>query len=163
MTRGYAFGQLYAIVKILTAGKVKKTEDFFSSPAIFIGQYTRQYIDANEPMRDTWEEAMEALSLEDIQSPLTLAEQGDFWLGYYAVERNFRSPNRNTRVSTKEAAAILKIDQATVRQQLGAGRFPNAKKFGRDWQIPMGDVSNYRKKTIIQGTSEDIDRDAPPK
>jgi len=161
MTRGYAFGQIYAIVKILTAGKVKKPETFFPAPAIFIGQYTRQYIDAKEPMRDTWEAAMETLSPSDIQAPLTLAEQGDFWLGYYAVERDFRAPDRNRRVSTKEAAAILKIDQATVRQQLTAGRFPNAKKFGRDWQIPMGDISNYRKKITVQGTVNDIDRDLP--
>lgn len=161
MTRGYALGQIYAIVKILTAVKVKKPETFFPAPAIFIGQYARQYIDANEPMRDTWEAAMEALSPEDIQSPLGLAEQGDFWLGYYAVERAFRAPNRNARVSTKEAAAMLKISQATVRQQLSAGRFPNAKKFGRDWQIPIGDISTYRKKITIQGTVEDIDRDIP--
>ncbi len=48
-------------------------------------------------------------------------------------------------LTTKEAAELLKVSEASIRVWLNneeekARRFPNAIKFGRDWQIPQADV-----------------------
>jgi transposase len=53
---------------------------------------------------------------------------------------------KETRMlTTKEAAARLRASEASIRVWLNdeeekARRFPNAIKFGRDWQIPASDV-----------------------
>ncbi|EHJ49533.1 hypothetical protein DFW101_3537 [Solidesulfovibrio carbinoliphilus subsp. oakridgensis] len=159
MTRAQAFGKIYAIIEKITAGRVKNAEAFFPAPAIFLGTYARQYMEAGEPGLDLWGEAMEALEASDLTKPLLLAEQGDFWIGYYAAKHALRLPGKS--LSTKETAKILGIDAATVRQQLAAGRFPGATKFGRDWQIPSGAVAEYRTKSARQGTVDDVDRDVP--
>lgn len=49
-------------------------------------------------------------------------------------------------MTTKEAAERLGISEASIRVWLNddeqkASRFPNAVKFGRDWQIPEADVN----------------------
>jgi excisionase family DNA binding protein len=49
-------------------------------------------------------------------------------------------------LTTKEAAERLQVSEASIRVWLNdeeekARRFPNAVKFGRDWQIPEKDVS----------------------
>jgi len=49
-------------------------------------------------------------------------------------------------LTTKEAAERLQVSEASIRVWLNnheekAQRFPNAIKFGRDWQIPEGDVN----------------------
>ena len=49
-------------------------------------------------------------------------------------------------MTTKEAAERLEVSEASVRVWLNneeekARRFPNAVKFGRDWQIPEADVN----------------------
>jgi excisionase family DNA binding protein len=49
-------------------------------------------------------------------------------------------------MTTKEAAERLEVSEASVRVWLNdeeekARRFPNAVKFGRDWQIPESDVN----------------------
>lgn len=49
-------------------------------------------------------------------------------------------------LTTKEAAELLQVSEASIRVWLNnedekARRFPNAVKFGRDWQIPETDVS----------------------
>jgi excisionase family DNA binding protein len=49
-------------------------------------------------------------------------------------------------MTTKEAAERLEVSEASVRVWLNDGeekakRFPNAVKFGRDWQIPEADVN----------------------
>jgi Helix-turn-helix domain len=49
-------------------------------------------------------------------------------------------------MTTKEAAARLRVSEASIRVWLNNAeekvrRFPNAAKFGRDWQIPEADVS----------------------
>ncbi len=48
-------------------------------------------------------------------------------------------------LTTREAAERLQVSEASVRVWLNnadekARRFPNAVKFGRDWQIPDSDV-----------------------
>lgn len=46
-------------------------------------------------------------------------------------------------LTTIEAAKILGVSQASIRvwlNQEGNPRFPNARKFGRDWQIPESDL-----------------------
>jgi transposase len=48
-------------------------------------------------------------------------------------------------LTTKETAERLQVSEASIRVWLNdkeekARRFPNAVKFGRDWQIPEGDV-----------------------
>jgi excisionase family DNA binding protein len=48
-------------------------------------------------------------------------------------------------LTTKEAAERLQVSEASIRVWLNdetekARRFPNAVKFGRDWQIPASDV-----------------------
>lgn len=48
-------------------------------------------------------------------------------------------------LTTKEAAERLQVSEASIRVWLNneeekARRFPNAIKFGRDWQIPETDV-----------------------
>lgn len=48
-------------------------------------------------------------------------------------------------LTTKEAAERMQVSEASIRVWLNdeaekARRFPNAVKFGRDWQIPAGDV-----------------------
>ena len=48
-------------------------------------------------------------------------------------------------MTTKEAAERLQVSEASIRVWLNneeekAKRFPNAVKFGRDWQIPEADV-----------------------
>ncbi len=49
-------------------------------------------------------------------------------------------------LTTKQAAERLQISEASVRVWLNneeekAKRFPNATKFGRDWQIPESDLA----------------------
>jgi excisionase family DNA binding protein len=49
-------------------------------------------------------------------------------------------------MTTKEAAERLEVSEASIRVWLNdedekARRFPNAVKFGRDWQIPETDVN----------------------
>jgi len=49
-------------------------------------------------------------------------------------------------MTTKEVAERLGISEASIRVWLNneeqkAKRFPNAVKFGRDWQIPEADVN----------------------
>jgi excisionase family DNA binding protein len=49
-------------------------------------------------------------------------------------------------MTTKEVAERLGVSEASIRVWLNdeeqkARRFPNAVKFGRDWQIPDSDVS----------------------
>jgi excisionase family DNA binding protein len=54
--------------------------------------------------------------------------------------------NRDAHMlTTKEAAERLQVSEASIRVWLNnaeekARRFPNAIKFGRDWQIPDSDV-----------------------
>ena len=48
-------------------------------------------------------------------------------------------------LTTREAAERLQVSEASIRVWLNdeeekARRFPNAVKFGRDWQIPTTDV-----------------------
>lgn len=48
-------------------------------------------------------------------------------------------------LTTREAAQRLQVSEASIRVWLNdkdekARRFPNAVKFGRDWQIPSTDV-----------------------
>lgn len=46
-------------------------------------------------------------------------------------------------LTTTEAAEVLGVSRASVRVWLsheGHPRFPNAQKFGRDWQIPESDL-----------------------
>jgi hypothetical protein len=46
-------------------------------------------------------------------------------------------------LTTIEAAEILAVSPASMRVWLneeGHPRFPNAQKFGRDWQIPESDL-----------------------
>lgn len=48
-------------------------------------------------------------------------------------------------MTTKEVAERLEVSEASIRVWLNdeeqkARRFPNAVKFGRDWQIPEADV-----------------------
>jgi excisionase family DNA binding protein len=48
-------------------------------------------------------------------------------------------------LTTKEAAERMQVSEASIRVWLNdeeekARRFPNAVKFGRDWQIPASDV-----------------------
>lgn len=52
-------------------------------------------------------------------------------------------------LTTGEAARLLNIDPATVRQLIAKGRIP-ARRFGRDWQITPSDLRTYadsRRKT----------------
>ncbi|HQR32059.1 MAG TPA: helix-turn-helix domain-containing protein [Blastocatellia bacterium] len=47
-------------------------------------------------------------------------------------------------LTTNEAAEILGVKPVSVRVWLneeGHPRFPNAQKFGRDWQIPESDLA----------------------
>ena len=49
-------------------------------------------------------------------------------------------------LTTNEAAEVLQVSVASVRVWLNSDeeksrRFPNAIKFGRDWQIPESDVN----------------------
>jgi excisionase family DNA binding protein len=49
-------------------------------------------------------------------------------------------------LTTKEAAERMQVSEASIRvwlndQEEKAQRFPNAVKFGRDWQIPESDVN----------------------
>ena len=47
-------------------------------------------------------------------------------------------------LTTSETAKILGVSRASVRVWLseeGHPRFPNARKFGRDWQIPESDLA----------------------
>ena len=48
-------------------------------------------------------------------------------------------------LTTKKAAERMQVSEASIRVWLNdeeekARRFPNAVKFGRDWQIPESDV-----------------------
>lgn len=48
-------------------------------------------------------------------------------------------------LTTKEAAERMQVSEASIRVWLNdeeekERRFPNAVKFGRDWQIPASDV-----------------------
>ena len=52
---------------------------------------------------------------------------------------------KSRMLTTKEAAERLQVSEASIRVWLNneeekARRFPNAVKFGRDWQIPETDV-----------------------
>jgi hypothetical protein len=51
-------------------------------------------------------------------------------------------------LTTSEAAEILGVKPSSVRVWLseeGPPRFPNARKFGRDWQIPASDLEGIPK------------------
>jgi excisionase family DNA binding protein len=51
-------------------------------------------------------------------------------------------------LTTSEAAKILGVSTASIRVWLneeGHPRFPNAQKFGRDWQIPESDLEGLPK------------------
>ncbi len=48
-------------------------------------------------------------------------------------------------LTTNEAAEILGVKPVSIRVWLneeGHPRFPNAQKFGRDWQIPESDLAD---------------------
>lgn len=143
MTRSNAFGRIYAILEHACPKTIKRVDIMLSSPSIILGQYTRQYQDAGEPHLEMWAEALEALGPDDLEGNIPQSQQGDFWVGYYAAKTAMRSPK--DMLSTKEVAQALGIDPATVRQQLGKGRFPGAKREGRDWTIPAADVAAYRR------------------
>ena len=46
-----------------------------------------------------------------------------------------------------EAAAILGVTAATLRQQIAAGRL-RATKRGRDWRVTRGEVERYRRESL---------------
>lgn len=46
----------------------------------------------------------------------------------------------------KQAAALLGIQPATLRQQIKNGRF-YADKVGRDWQVTMSEVRRYARES----------------
>jgi hypothetical protein len=57
----------------------------------------------------------------------------------------------NRMLTTKETAERLEISEASIRVWLNnekekAERFPNAVKFGRDWQIPESDLEGFVKR-----------------
>ena len=45
-------------------------------------------------------------------------------------------------MTLKEAAAILNVTPATLRQQIGRGRI-KARKIGRDWHVTPREVKRY--------------------
>lgn len=45
-----------------------------------------------------------------------------------------------------EAAAILGLDPATLRQQIANGRL-KARKVGRDWHVTAREVERYRAES----------------
>lgn len=60
-------------------------------------------------------------------------------------------------LTTSETAEILGVSTASIRVWLneeGRPRFPNAQKFGRDWQIPESD---------LEGLPRGRKRGRPPK
>ena len=46
-----------------------------------------------------------------------------------------------------EAAAILGVTAATLRQQIAAGRLRAAKR-GRDWWVTRGEVARYARESL---------------
>ncbi len=46
-------------------------------------------------------------------------------------------------LTTAQAAAIIGVIPARVRRLAEDGRFPGARKHGRDWLIPRADVTAY--------------------
>lgn len=63
-------------------------------------------------------------------------------------------------LTTNQVAEILGVSVSSVRVWLsedGQPRFPNAIKFGRDWQIPESDLKNLprgRKRGRPPGTKK---------
>jgi len=49
------------------------------------------------------------------------------------------------RVTLKEAASLLGLDPATLRQQIHNGSL-RATKMGRDWFVTSKEVEKYRKE-----------------
>ena len=45
-----------------------------------------------------------------------------------------------------EAAALLGVTAATLRQQIANGKL-RAKKIGRDWQVTPREVERYRRES----------------
>ncbi len=50
-------------------------------------------------------------------------------------------------MTTKEAAAILGVTAATLRQQIANGRL-RATKLGRDWSLTRREVERYRESSL---------------
>lgn len=46
-------------------------------------------------------------------------------------------------LTTAQAAEVLSLSVRRVKQLCTDGRFPGARKLGRDWLIPAGDVASF--------------------
>lgn len=56
--------------------------------------------------------------------------------------------DKSKMLTTTEAAQVLGVSPSSLRvwlSQEGHPRFPNAQKFGRDWQIPESDLKGLPK------------------
>jgi excisionase family DNA binding protein len=53
-------------------------------------------------------------------------------------------------VTLIEAAALLGLEPATLRQQIANGRL-KARKVGRDWTVTRREVERYRSESRRQG------------
>lgn len=46
-------------------------------------------------------------------------------------------------LTATEVARIMGVDKARISRLLAQGAFPNARRVGHVWQIPLGDVHDY--------------------
>ena len=61
------------------------------------------------------------------------------------VKKFKRELARSRKFNINQTAEIIGVSTRTIYTYLYGGKFPNAKKIGREWQIPEKDIRNYLK------------------
>lgn len=61
------------------------------------------------------------------------------------VEKFKKELAKDRKFNINETSEIIGISTRTIYTYIRKGIFPNAKKIGREWQIPENDIRNYLK------------------
>lgn len=61
-------------------------------------------------------------------------------------------------ITVNEASKRSKLAKGYIRTLLGKGMLPGARKFGRDWMIPVSSLEAYLKSPRKRGRKKGIDK-----